>query len=60
MITDSEAGLFRAVRECDRMEMKCIGKDGSVLTLDLRSSKKGVRSLLRDIAYALEDFVKKL
>ncbi len=60
MRSATERGLLRAVQECDRMEMKCIGKDGSVLTLDLRSSKKGVRSLLRDIAYALEDFVKKL
>lgn len=42
------------------MEMRCIGKDGSVVTLSLNSAKRQGRALFKDIAYALEDYVKSI
>ena len=56
----SDTGILRAVKDCDRMEIKCFGKDGANLTLYFRSSGKGVKGLFKDIAYALEDFRERL
>lgn len=60
MRSATERGLLRAVRDCARMEMRCIGKDGSVVTLSLNSAKRQGRALFKDIAYALEDYVKSI
>lgn len=60
MKSATNAGILRAVRDCQSMEVRCVGKDGSVVTLSLSSAKRQGRVLFKDIAYALEDYVKSI
>lgn len=56
----TSAGLLRAVKDCDSMQIRCTGMDGSVVTLDFSSRKRFTKRLFRDIAYALEDFTQNI